>query len=219
MPDNRGNTKFFEIDWYVISRVDDHDLRWNHCSVIDSLHLSCDLLAFFRMEVTRNVNQNQQPINSQVYQSRDRANWELTSIIIKYDILLSSKGHTIISWTPHKFFQEKPESSFLHDWNVIWQSSVDNVCHESHLGLLNISFSEKSLNSWAYGLAALSVSEWSLFRLWGRTEICFSVRFLASVHLEVKILNVSFTERITSKNDRSFFTRSRSLLSCKSFSC
>ena len=68
MPDNRGNTKF------VISRVDDHDLRWNHCSVIDSLHLSCDLLAFSRMEVTRNVNQNQQPINSQVYQSRDRAN-------------------------------------------------------------------------------------------------------------------------------------------------
>ena len=43
--------------------------------------------------------------------------------------------------------------------------------------------------------------------------------FIASVHLEVKILNVSFTERITSKNDRSFFTRSRSLLSCKSCSC
>ena len=33
----------------------------------------------------------------------------------------------------------------------------------------------------------------------------FSVRFLAPVHLEVKILNVFFTERITSKNDRSFF--------------
>ena len=47
----------------------------------------------------------------------------------------------------------------------------------------------------------------------------FSVRFLAPVHLEVKILNVFFTERITSKNDRSFFTRLRSLLSCKNCLC